>query len=84
MLEGVVSTEILKAGQAEGRYVGTPSVDPTFLALQVEKMAAIRDSLTSEASAEQVRARLETAGQEELAFYEGRGALGELKKINGI
>lgn len=82
--EGVAFTEILQAGQAEGRYTGTPSVDPTFLALQVEKMAAIRDSLTGDASAEQVRARLETAGQEELAFYEGRGALGELKKINGI
>jgi phosphoribosylaminoimidazole-succinocarboxamide synthase len=82
--EGVAFTEILKAGQAEGRYAGTPSVDPDFLALQVEKMAAIRDSLTGEASAEAVRARLETAGREELAFYEGRGALGELRKINGI
>lgn len=82
--EGVAFTEILEAGQAEGRYAGTPTVDPAFLALQVEKMAAIRDSLTGEASAEAVRARLETAGREELAFYEGRGALGDLKKINGI
>jgi hypothetical protein len=31
-----------------------------------------------------VRTVLEAAGREELAFYEGRGALGELRKINGI
>lgn len=82
--EGVAFTEILKAGQAEGRYAATPAVDPAFLALQVEKMAAIRDSLTDDASVEVVRARLETAGREELAFYEGRGVLGELRKINGV
>lgn len=82
--EGVAFTEILKAGQAEGRYAATPTVDPAFLALQVEKMAAIRDSLTDDASVEVVRARLETAGREELAFYEGRGVLGELRKINGV
>ena len=82
--EGVAFTEILKAGQAEGRYAGTPTVDPGFLALQVEKMAAIRDHITGTASAEAVRSRLEAAGRAELAFYEGREALGDLKKINGI
>ena len=82
--EGVAFTEILKAGQAEGRYAGTPSVDPAFLGLQEEKMAAIRDALTGAATAAEVRSRLEAAGREELAFYEGRGALGDLGKINGI
>jgi len=82
--EGVAFTEILKAGQAEGRFAATPGVDPAFLALQVEKMAAIRDSLMGVASGSEVRRRLESAGREELAFYEGRGALGDLKKINGI
>jgi phosphoribosylaminoimidazole-succinocarboxamide synthase len=82
--EGVAFTEILKAGQAEGRYAGTPSVDAAFLGLQEEKMAAIRDALTGAATAAEVRSRLEAAGREELAFYEGRGALGDLGKINGI
>jgi phosphoribosylaminoimidazole-succinocarboxamide synthase len=82
--EGVAFTEILKAGQAEGRYAGTPSVDPAFLGLQERKMAAIRDYLTGAADGPGVRTVLEAAGREELAFYEGRGALGELRKINGI
>lgn len=82
--EGVAFTEILKSGQAEGRFAATPQVDPAFLDLQVEKMAAIRDSLVGVTSGSEVRGRLESAGREELAFYEGRGALGDLKKINGI
>lgn len=82
--EGVAFTEILKAGQAEGRYAATPSVDPAFLGLQERKMAAIRDYLTGAADGPGVRTVLEAAGREELAFYEGRGALGELRKINGI
>ncbi len=82
--EGVAFTEILKAGQAEGRYAATPAVDPAFLALQEAKMAAIRDHLVAADGAEAVRARLEAAGRGELAFYEGRSALGELRKINGI
>lgn len=82
--QGVAFTEILKAGQQEGRYAATPEVDPGFLALQEEKMAAIRDHLVGAAEPAVVRARLEAAGREELAFYEGRGALGELRKINGI
>jgi hypothetical protein len=82
--EGVAFTEILKAGQAKGRYAATPSVDPAFLGLQERKMAAIRDYLTGTADGPGVRTVLEAAGREELAFYEGRGALGELRKINGI
>ncbi len=82
--EGVAFTEILKAGQAEGRYAATPSVDPAFLGLQERKMAAIRDYLTGAADGPGVRTVLEAAGREELAFYEGREALGELRKINGI
>lgn len=82
--EGVAFTEILKAGQVEGRYAATPTVDPAFLALQEEKMAAIRDHLIGAAGAEAVQGRLEAAGRAELAFYEGRGALGDLRKINGI
>ena len=82
--EGVAFTEILKAGQAEGRYAGTPTVDPAFLALQERKMAAIRDYLTGANDGPGVREILESTGREELAFYEGRGVLEELAKINGI
>ncbi|MCB1203250.1 MAG: hypothetical protein KDN18_03240 [Verrucomicrobiae bacterium] len=82
--EGVAFTEILKAGQAEGRYAGTPTVDPAFLALQERKMAAIRDYLTGANDGPGVREILESTGREELAFYEERGVLEELAKINGI
>lgn len=81
---GVAFTEILKAGQGEGRYAPTPSVDPVFLALQERKMAAIREYLTGACDGPGVRKILEAAGSGELAFYEERGVLGELKKINGI
>lgn len=82
--EGAPFTEILKAGQADGRYAATPSVDPDFLALQERKMAAIRDYLVGATDGPGAKAALEAAGLEELAFYEERGALGELEKINGI
>ena len=35
-------------------------------------------------SGKEVVMPLETAGREEMAFYAGRGVLGELRKINGI
>lgn len=82
--EGVAFTEILKAGQAEGKYAATPAVDAAFLDLQVEKMAAIRDHIAGVAGTKPVRERLEMAGRAEIAFYEGKGVLESLGKINGI
>ncbi|MBP6782616.1 MAG: hypothetical protein KA152_02430, partial [Verrucomicrobiales bacterium] len=81
---GVAFTEILKAGQATGQYALTPQVDPDFLALQVRKMGAIRDYITGKDAADTVRGILAAAGREEIAFYESRGVLGGLRKINGI
>ncbi|HRQ89287.1 MAG TPA: phosphoribosylaminoimidazolesuccinocarboxamide synthase [Bacteroidia bacterium] len=82
--EGVAFTEILKEGQAEGRFPATPSVEEEFLALQEEKMAAIRDHITGAEAAGAVRERLEAAGRAEIGFYAGRGVLADLRKINGI
>lgn len=82
--EGVAFTEILAAGQAEGRYAKTPQVDLGFLALQESKMTAIREYMLGETEAEPVRERLETTGIEEIRFYQEKGVLDGFRKINGI
>jgi len=82
--EGVAFTGILQEGQAQGRYAPTPEVDPAFLGIQVEKMAAIRDHLLERIEAPAARARLQGAGLAELDFYRSRGRLEALAKINGI
>lgn len=81
---GVPFTEILQAGQASGRFAVNPEVDADFLAIQVEKMTAIRDYLAETSTAEQSKKRLEATARDELAFYEERGVIAELQKINGI
>ncbi len=81
---GVAFTEILRTGQEKGDYAPTPEVDPVFLALQVRKMAAIREYITGAASAGSVGAVLEEVGREEIEFYRAKGVLEGLRKINGI
>jgi len=82
--EGVPFTERLEAGQETGRYPATPSVDPRFLEIQERKMSAIRDFLLGREEATAVKASLEAAGRDEIAFYRDREALGEFRQINGI
>lgn len=81
---GVAFTEILAAGQEEGRFVPTPDVDPAFLELQVEKMTAIREFILEEDDPASVRRRLEETGRREIGFYRARGVYEDLWKINGI
>ncbi|MEM7601094.1 MAG: phosphoribosylaminoimidazolesuccinocarboxamide synthase [Verrucomicrobiota bacterium] len=82
--EGVAFTEILQAGQSEGRYAKTPEVDSEFLQLQEQKMTAIRDYMLGAAEAESVRQLLITAGTGEIDFYKAKGKLEGFRKINGI
>jgi hypothetical protein len=82
--EGVAFTGILADGQAEGRYAPNPEVDPAFLGIQEEKMAAIRDHLLGRLDAEAAGKRLSTAGSAELEFFRERGCLERLVAINGI
>ncbi len=82
--EGVAFTELLQAGQVEGRYAKTPEVDPEFLSLQEDKMTAIRDYMLGAAEANSVKQLLITAGTGEIEFYKAKGKLDGFRKINGI
>ncbi|MDF1826013.1 MAG: phosphoribosylaminoimidazolesuccinocarboxamide synthase [Verrucomicrobiales bacterium] len=82
--KGVAFTEILAAGQADGKYAVTPEVDPVFLQVQEQKMTAIRDYMLGVAEAPGVKQSLIEAGTEELKFYEAKGKLDGFRKINGI
>ncbi|MDF1656503.1 MAG: phosphoribosylaminoimidazolesuccinocarboxamide synthase [Verrucomicrobiales bacterium] len=81
---GVAFTELLQAGQAEGRYAETPEADPEFLQLQEDKMTAIRDYMLGTAEANSVKQLLITAGTAEIEFYKAKGKLDGFRKINGI
>jgi phosphoribosylaminoimidazole-succinocarboxamide synthase len=82
--EGVAFTEILAAGQSEGKYAATPEVDAEFLRLQEQKMIAIRDYMLGEAEAGDVKELLVTAGTGEIGFYKAKAKLDGFRKINGI
>ncbi|MGI9243852.1 MAG: phosphoribosylaminoimidazolesuccinocarboxamide synthase, partial [Verrucomicrobiales bacterium] len=76
--------ELLRAGQAAGKYPEDPSVDPGFMAIQVKKTALIKDRILERISAEDARAGLAQAGSDELEFYDGIGKLQELATRNAI
>ncbi len=82
--QGVPFVEILRAEQAAGRAPGDPQVEAEFVSIQEAKMAAIRDGITGAADGGAVRAALERAGREEIAFYTARGFREALVAINGI
>jgi len=81
---GAPFKEVLKAGQAEGRYPITPEVDAGFLALQAKKTALIKQHVLGEVDAESVRAGLVEAGLAEAEFYRANGKLNELLAINAL
>lgn len=81
---GAPFKEVLKAGQAAGKYPMTPEVDAGFLALQAKKTALIKQHVLGESDAASVRAGLVEAGLAEAEFYRANGKLNELLKLNGI
>jgi hypothetical protein len=81
---GVAFTELLEAGQGEGRYAATPEVETEFLSLQEQKMTAIREYMLGREDAEVVRNQLAETGLREIEFYRGKGVLDRFRKINGI
>lgn len=81
---GAPFKEVLKVGQAAGKYPMTPEVDAGFLTLQAKKTALIKQHVLGEADAETVRAGLAEAGLVEAEFYRANGKLNELLKLNGI
>ncbi len=81
---GVAFTEILKRGQEEGRFAETPVVEKEFMAIQIEKMEAIKAQMMGAAEAGEIEERLRACGEAELAFYDGRGALEAFLKFNRV
>ncbi len=83
-LTGKPFTEILKAGQAEGKWRGTPEVDASFLKLQADKTFWIRQHVLGLESPEKVKAELLSCGQAELDFYQGHHRLPAYRVANGV
>jgi phosphoribosylaminoimidazole-succinocarboxamide synthase len=81
---GAPFKEVLKAGQAEGKYPATPVVDAGFLGIQAEKGRLIRQHVLGEASGEAIRAGLVKAGEAETEFYRSRGLLPGLMELNAV
>jgi phosphoribosylaminoimidazole-succinocarboxamide synthase len=81
---GAPFKEVLKAGQASGKYPMTPEVDAGFLALQAKKTALIKQHVLGESDATSVRTGLVEAGLAEAEFYRAKGKLTEMLKLNGI
>lgn len=74
--------DILKAGQADGRYPPTPEVDPDFTAIQEDKFRTILDYLTSELSQAEAQSKLREAGTEEMKYYGRHGRFEAYCKLN--
>lgn len=81
---GTPFTQVLKAGQAAGKWPHTPVVDAEFLALQARKMDLIRQHVLGEAGAAVVKAGLKDVGVAEVAFYRQRGMFEEYAKANAV
>ncbi|MFM2143390.1 MAG: hypothetical protein RLZZ476_1934, partial [Verrucomicrobiota bacterium] len=79
---GVPFKQMLREGQAAGKWPATPVVDAVFLDLQARKTALIREHVLSLRSAAEIRADLEAAGRAETAFYEQKGLLDALLAMN--
>ena len=77
-------TEVLKAGQAAGKWPHTPEVDASFLELQSDKTFFIRQHVLGSESAAVVREKLNACGVAEVEVYEKRGLLAKYVEANGI
>jgi phosphoribosylaminoimidazole-succinocarboxamide synthase len=83
-VSGAPFKEVLKAGQAAGKYPHTPEVDAAFLDLQARKTALIKEHVLGETNAASVRAGLVEAGLAEAEFYRASGKLAELLALNAL
>lgn len=81
---GTPFKQILKDGQASGKWPHTPVVDDEFLALQAQKMDLIRRHVLGVTPADEVKAGLAKVGADEVAFYKKRGLFAGYAEANGI
>ncbi len=81
---GTPFKQILKEGQAAGKWPNTPVVNDEFRALQAKKMDLIRQHVLGVSTADAVKAGLKEVGVAEVEFYKKRGLFEEYAKANGI
>ena len=72
--------EILREGQARGKWPKDPEVHSEFLAIQGEKVGLVKEGILGA----NVRENLEDCGKRENAFYAGLGKSEALRKLNGV
>ena len=81
---GTPFKQLLKEGQAAGKWPNTPVVADDFLALQAKKMDLIRQHVLGETPADQVKSGLAEVGAAEVEFYKKRGLFAEYAKANAV
>lgn len=81
---GTPFKQLLKDGQAAGKWPSTPVVADDFLALQAKKMDLIRQHVLGETPADKVKIGLAEVGAAEVEFYKKRGLFAEYAKANAI
>ncbi len=81
---GTPFKQILKDGQASGKWPNTPVVNDEFLALQAKKMDLIRQHVVGETAADKVKSGLQDVGIAEVEFYKKRGLFEEYAKANAV
>lgn len=81
---GTPFTQVLKAGQAAGKWLNTPVVDAEFSALQSRKMNLIREHVLGLKEAAVVKQELQEVGEAEVNFYRVRGLFEEYAKANAV
>lgn len=81
---GTPFKQVLKEGQAAGKWPNTPVVDAEFLGLQAKKMDLIRKHVLGEASAADVKKGLKDVGVAEVGFYQKRRLFEEYAKANAV
>ncbi|MCE9519489.1 MAG: hypothetical protein K8R87_08055 [Verrucomicrobia bacterium] len=81
---GVPFKQLLKDGQAAGKWPNTPVVNEEFRSLQAKKMDLIRQHVLGETPADKVKIGLAEVGAAEVEFYKKRGLFAEYAKANGI
>jgi phosphoribosylaminoimidazole-succinocarboxamide synthase len=81
---GVPFKQLLKEGQAAGKWPNTPVVNDEFLALQAKKMDLIRQHVLGESPADAVKASLRDVGVAEVEFYKERGLFEDYANANGV
>jgi phosphoribosylaminoimidazole-succinocarboxamide synthase len=83
-LSGQPFKQVLRDGQAAGKYPATPVVDATFLDIQARKTSLLREQVLATRPAETIRAELIKAAEAETAFYREKGLLKALLEMNAV